>query len=278
MSETEQWQFAPPPHPLVIGVPAFSDNYLWILHAADGDAAVAIDPGDAAPVQEALERNGLRLTAILLTHHHMDHAGGVEALVERWHCPVYGPRDEDIAGITHPVGDGDILDLDEPRIGFRVIGVPGHTSGHIAYYATSHGGDARGLLFCGDTLFAGGCGRIFEGTPAQMLDSLEKLAALPASTLVFCAHEYTVSNLRFAAAAEPDSEAVTRRVAEALRMRALDLPTVPSNIAIERSTNPFLRHDAAGIVATLEARQPGLAGAAPVERLAALREWKNGFR
>jgi hydroxyacylglutathione hydrolase len=277
MQTPHPWQHTAAPHPLVTPIDAFSDNYLWLLRAPDGDAAVAIDPGDAAPIQAALAASGLRLVAILLTHHHADHVGGVAELVEQWSCPVYGPAGEDIPAIDRPLMGGDRFLLENLGAQFEVIDVPGHTLGHIAYRCEPLGGDPRPLLFCGDTLFAAGCGRIFEGTPEQMLASLERLAALAPDTLVYCAHEYTVSNLRFAAAADPDCRAVAERLKEALRMRELGERTVPTTIGIERATNPFLRSDAPGHAKSLAARL-GQPPASRLEAFSALREWKNVHR
>lgn len=256
----------------VIPVAAFRDNYIWLL-CRDRLAAV-VDPGDAAPVLAALQQRQLRLTAILLTHHHDDHCGGLEALLaaEVW-APgaarrvVFGPADESITGVTDPVAGGETCRVPGIDARFDVIAVPGHTRGHVAYY-----GDGR--LFCGDTLFAGGCGRIFEGTPAQMADSLTRLAALPPETLVYCAHEYTEGNLRFAATVEPDNAALRQRIAIVAQQRAAWLPTVPSRLADELATNPFLRGGEADVCAAA-----GLpAGTAPAQVFAALRAWKDDFK
>ena len=254
----------------VTAVPAFADNYLWLIH--DQQHAVVVDPGDAAPIEAALASLNLKLDAILLTHHHGDHAGGVPDLLARRSIPVYGPAREKIAGISHPLAEGDVVAL--PSLGLRlsVLDVPGHTAGHIAYVAAD-----QHWLFCGDTLFAGGCGRLFEGTPAQMTTSLGKLAALPDNTKVYCAHEYTVSNLRFAVAAEPGNPEVAARLAHEQQRRERGEATVPSTIGIERRTNPFLRNTEASILDTLHA-EGRLSGNDAVTAFAALREWKNSYR
>jgi hydroxyacylglutathione hydrolase len=257
----------------VLTVPAFSDNYLWLIH--DGSKAVAVDPGDAGPIMAALDAHKLSLTAILLTHHHPDHVGGVEALLRHVNdpnFPVYGPSREEIAGVTVRLNEGDKVEIGAPQLSFDVLDVPGHTSGHIAYVERE-----QGWLFCGDTLFACGCGRLFEGTPAQMTDSLAKLAALPPETLVYCAHEYTVGNVRFALAAEPGNRALQARLAAEEEKRAQNKPTVPSTIGLEKQTNPFLRCAEPEILRGLQAGGR-IDGSDPVAALAALREWKNGFK
>ena len=256
----------------VLTVPAFNDNYLWVIH--DGVNAAVVDPGDAAPVASALAAHGLRLTAILLTHHHADHIGGVDALVAAWQAPVFGPRHDGIAAVTHPVDEGARVDVPGLDLTLEVLEVPGHTLGHIAWVRRAPGAD---WLFCGDTLFGAGCGRLFEGTPQQMMDSLGKLAALPDDTLVYCAHEYTMSNLRFAHAVEPDNAALEARLATDGVLREAGMPTIPSSIAVEKATNPFLRVHAARIVRSLVEAGRLRDGAAPLETFAALREWKNTF-
>jgi hydroxyacylglutathione hydrolase len=256
----------------VLTVPAFNDNYLWVIH--DGLHAAVVDPGDAGPVRDALAAHHLTLTAILLTHHHADHIGGVAALLAQSPVPVFGPRNDGIEGITHALGEGERIMVPGLDLELAVLEVPGHTLGHIAYVRCTPG--AR-WLFCGDTLFGGGCGRLFEGTPAQMADSLAKLAALPDDTQVYCAHEYTVSNLRFAQAVEPDNQGLAFRMRDASQKRGTRLPTVPSTIGLERGTNPFLRYTEPGIVKSLVEAGRLRECASPVEAFAALREWKNLF-
>ncbi|MGE4240379.1 hydroxyacylglutathione hydrolase [Ramlibacter sp.] len=259
----------------LIPLPAFQDNYLWLLH--DGQKALVVDPGDARPVAAHLARAGLQLGAILVTHHHQDHTGGVGELRDATGAQVFGPATERIPEPLARLREGDAIEVLGLR--FRVIDVPGHTAGHIAYYCENvnvDGVDAP-LLFCGDTLFSGGCGRLFEGTPAQMLASLDKLAALPADTRVCCTHEYTLANLKFARAVEPQNAELARYSHRCEQARALDLPTLPSTLAQEKEINPFLR-----------TRQPGVARAAQafnaadphdeVAVFAAIRQWKNEFK
>jgi hydroxyacylglutathione hydrolase len=254
----------------LVAQPAFTDNYIWMLD--DGRHAVVIDPGDASPVLADLEARRLVLAAILVTHHHADHVGGVDALRSVLQGPVYGPSRERIPPPYEPLEGGDAIDV--LGLGFRVIDVPGHTSGHIAYYARPAG--QAPILFCGDTLFSGGCGRLFEGSPAQMHASLSTLAALPGATRVCCAHEYTVSNLRFARAVEPANAALAKYTAWCHDRRAGGAPTLPSSIDVERQVNPFLRCDQPAVAAS--ARAHGAASDQPVAVLTALRQWKNDFR
>lgn len=253
----------------VIPVPAFDDNYIWLVENGDGSAFV-VDPGDPAPVEAALDARDLRLDAILITHHHFDHVGGLMALKERHGCHVYGPANPAIDGIDTTLGHGD-----EVRVGgreFSVLAVPGHTLDHIAFFCPEA---TPPLLFCGDTLFAGGCGRLFEGTPAVMHESLDRLAALPAETLVYCAHEYTLANLAFARTADPDNEALKKRQRATADLREAGIPTVPSTIARELATNPFLRSGEASVQHALEAA--GRDAADPVRAFASLRSWKDSF-
>ena len=253
----------------VLAIPAFNDNYFWLIH--DGTHAAVVDPGDATPVVAALAEHHLTLTTILLTHHHADHVGGVAELRKRFKLTVWGPRKENIAGITQRIGEGDLVKLEAPAMTFSVLEVPGHTLGHIAYIAHE-----QRWLFCGDTLFAGGCGRLFEGTPEQMEHSLTKLANLPPETEVYCAHEYTMSNLRFALAVDTENPTLKKRFDVDQEKRDRLQPTVPSTIAMERATNPFLRSHEPAIIGALQ--QAGkLQDVTGSSAFAALREWKNNF-
>ncbi len=252
-------------------LPAFQDNYLWLLD--DGNRALVVDPGDARPVQAALQSAGLQLEAILVTHHHPDHIGGVDALRDATGAKVWGPARETIPEPVTRLAEGERIEV--LGLPFTVIDVPGHTSGHIAYYCELF--DARPLLFCGDTLFSGGCGRLFEGTPAQMLASLDKLAALPADTRVVCTHEYTLSNLKFALAVEPHNAELISYTERCTELRAQGRPTLPSSIGQELRINPFLRTREAGIRQAAQAFN-GADPADDVAVFAAVREWKNTFR
>jgi hydroxyacylglutathione hydrolase len=254
----------------LLALPAFADNYIWMLH--DGARAVVVDPGAAAPVQEALGHHGLTLAGILVTHHHADHVGGVNALRPLLQGPVWGPARETIPTPYTALNEGDHISV--LGLKFKVLDVPGHTAGHIAY--VQEGAAARPLLFCGDTLFSAGCGRLFEGTPAQMSESLAKFAALPADTQVCCTHEYTLSNLRFAAVVEPGNAERAAYDARCQALRAAGQATLPSNMGLEMQINPFLRCTAPEVVAA--ARAEGAADGGAVSVLAALREWKNRFR
>ncbi|MDC0361855.1 hydroxyacylglutathione hydrolase [Halioglobus sp.] len=251
-------------------VKAFTDNYIWLLSTPDSSEAWVVDPGDAQPVIDTLQSLSLNLAGVLVTHHHFDHVGGLTALCEAFEPVVYGPHNPAIAEITHRVAAGDTVSLLGTR--FSVLAVPGHTLDHLAY---AHQGE-QPVVFCGDTLFAGGCGRLFEGNPAMMLKSLDSLAALLPSTQVYCAHEYTLANLAFACAVEPDNHSLLSRIAQAEATREQGKPTVPSDIALELATNPFLRCREAALQASLE-HQGRLPGSDPAVIFAAVRGWKDAF-
>lgn len=273
----------------VVPISAFSDNYIWLVR--QGQQAVVVDPGEAAPVLAALQAQALQLQAIVLTHHHGDHTGGVQALQQATGCTVYGPATEKLPEPVQRVRasqpPGGIALLGQT---WQVLDVPGHTAGHIAWYLpqgvqTADGAQAP-ALFCGDTLFSGGCGRLFEGTAEQMHTSLMQLAALPAQTLVFCAHEYTLSNLRFAREVEPDNAALQQYEVWCFNQREKGLPTLPSTLAQELAINPFLRCTQAAVASAALRFDPNLhtttlppSSSSPtsVQVLAALRAWKNIF-
>ena len=251
-------------------ISAFDDNYIWLLVDEKTSRAFVVDPGDAQPVIDTLQAQRLELAGILITHHHFDHVGGLQALCERYEPIVYGPKNPAIDGITHRLAAGDRADVMGTE--FEVLEVPGHTLDHIAFY---HQGELP-LLFCGDTLFAGGCGRLFEGDPPMMLQSLEVIAALPPATRVYCAHEYTMANLKFARAVEPDNTDLERRFKAAQDTRKLGLPTVPSDLGLELATNPFLRCGTQALQTSLE-EQGKLQGNSTVEVFTTVRGWKDHF-
>jgi hydroxyacylglutathione hydrolase len=254
----------------LIPLTAFADNYIWILH--DGHKAVAVDPGDAQPVKAYLANEGLQLSAILVTHHHPDHVGGVDALRESTGAVVYGPARERIPEPLTRLSQGDAVEV--LGLNFRVLDVPGHTAGHIAYVCDNWEGAP--LLFCGDTLFSGGCGRLFEGTPAQMLASLDRLAALPDNTRVCCTHEYTLSNLKFAQAVEPHNADLLAYTVHCEALRAAGQPTLPASLATERRINPFLRTRQADVIRAAQTFSTQAHDETSV--FAAVRQWKNEFR
>jgi hydroxyacylglutathione hydrolase len=249
----------------VTPVKAFETNYIWLIH--NQRHAVIVDPGMAAPVQAALKQMGLTPVAVLITHHHGDHVDGIDAWEDS--LPIYGPSREEIPGVSHPVGEGDRIEIEALGLELAVLDLPGHTRGHVGYVG-------HGWLFCGDTLFAGGCGRVFEGTPAQMHYSLERLGNLPPQTEVYCAHEYTEANLAFAWAVEPDNRELAQRMAQVKTLRQANEPTLPSTIGLERATNPFLRCSQPGVIEAIS-QHCGQPLQDPVQVFAQMREWKNQF-
>jgi hydroxyacylglutathione hydrolase len=254
----------------LIPLPAFADNYIWMLH--DGRRALVVDPGDAQPVLQALQHEGVQLQSILVTHHHGDHTGGIETLCACTGATVFGPASEPIPVPLERLSGSHTVHLLGMHL--RVLDVPGHTAGHIAYYGQPQGGESP-VLFCGDTLFSAGCGRLFEGTPGQMLASLNLLASLPDDTRVCCAHEYTLSNLRFAQEVDPQNQALADYAAACHRLRQQGLPTLPTTLAIERQINPFLRSDQPDVIASV--RRFDAPGVARNGVFATLRQWKNQY-
>jgi hydroxyacylglutathione hydrolase len=255
----------------VTPVRAFADNYIWLIHAPrNADQVVAVDPGDAAPVERALADRNLTLAGILLTHHHADHVGGVTSLLQNRRIPLFGPASERLPGEPTRLREGDRAVLEALGLEFAVLDIPGHTAGHIAYVGHS-------AVFSGDTLFSAGCGRLFEGTPEQMVGSLAKLAQLPAETLVYCGHEYTVGNLMFGLAVEPQNAESRRYLEECSTKRARDEATLPSSIRRERNVNPFLRCEQQTVKQAAE-EKAGRRLQNTTEIFAVIRQWKDGFR
>lgn len=252
-------------------IPAFTDNYIWQIN--NDQEAFVVDPGDAKPVIAFLDENNLKLAGILVTHHHWDHTGGIKDLLEEWPgLPVYGPENDAIAEITHALKDGDTISVLGEH--FQIIEVPGHTADHIAYYNEQP--KDHDILFCGDTLFSSGCGRLFEGTAAQMYESLAKLKSLPAETLVYCTHEYTEANLNFAQAVEPNNQDIKARIAQVQTLRANNEPSVPTTLGLELRVNPFLRWSAPEVIEQAS-NQSDTPVNEPVEVFAAIRSWKDRF-
>lgn len=253
----------------VHAVPAFNDNYIWLIQSAQSRQVLIVDPGDAQPVLAALQQFQLTPAALLITHHHHDHTGGIATLTRQFNIPVYGPATEQISGVTDILTAGDKLRLDD-FAEISVLDTGGHTPGHISYLINNQ-------LFCGDTLFAGGCGRLLGGTAGQLFASLQQIAGLPDNTEIFCAHEYTLANLQFALAVEADNADLQQRFADTQTLRAADKPTVPSKLMLEKATNPFLRCAEPAVIQAAE-QQAGRPLNSPLEVFTVLRQWKDNFK
>lgn len=253
----------------VIPVPAFRDNYIWLILNTENSLAVAVDPGDAAPLLSTLKEYHANLAAILITHHHWDHSGGITELAQHYSIPVFGSAHEKTNGVTHLIQNNDHAIISAASLDFQVLDIPGHTHGHVAYYG-------QGMLFCGDTLFTGGCGRLFEGTAEQMHTSLMKLAALPDDTNIYCGHEYTAANLRFAIAVEPHNSDLLKRITNVNELRLKNLPTVPAILREEKQTNPFLRCEVHSVITAAE-NYADKKLKTSTEVFACLRHWKDIF-
>lgn len=253
----------------ILPIQALRDNYIWTLINRSNNYAICVDPGESQPLLDCLEREKAKLAAILITHHHWDHTNGIKDIIKHHDVPVYGPKKEHIPHLTYPLSENDIVQIKELEISFKIIEIPGHTKGHIAYYGQK-------MLFCGDTLFTAGCGRIFEGTTEQMFESLHKLASLPKDTLIYCGHEYTENNLHFALALEPNNENLQQRLKQTENLRQKKQATVPAQLEIERLTNPFLRSHEKSICQAAE-KFSGKELRTPIEVFAEIRNWKNHF-
>lgn len=253
----------------IFPIPILKDNYVWVIADTKENAACIVDPGEARPVSDFLQKHKMILKGILITHHHWDHTNGIVELKNEYDVPIIGPAQENITGVTLPVHEQDTVNVANFPLAFQVMAIPGHTLGHIAYYAHE-------MLFCGDTLFASGCGRIFEGTPEQMYASLQRIASLPNDTKIYCAHEYTLNNLRFAETVEPNNYQIAERIKRVNEIRKKNLPSLPSLLAEEKETNPFLRCNSQELIETVEKHAHAtLSG--PVAVFASLRKWKDGF-
>ena len=251
----------------ITALPALKDNYIWLIRNSGDRHVIIVDPGEAGPVQKELDAANLQPVAILNTHHHYDHVDGISELVASYGIPVYGPENESIPELTHPVGENNHIFLETVGANFQVLEIPGHTAGHIGYYG-------HGLLFCGDTLFTAGCGKIFDGTAQQLFHSLEKIMALPDETLIYCAHEYTEENLLFARMVEPENSTIIQRLKKTRRIRSSGAPTIPSTLAEEKLTNPFLRCDCKEVIAATE-QFAAHALNTPEQVFIALRRWRD---
>lgn len=250
-------------------IPALQNNYIWSIINKQTNQCLVVDPGDATPVLRFLQEHNLELTSVWITHHHCDHTGGIAALLKHYSIPIYGPKNEKIPHLTHPLQEGNYIPSPIPSLDFEVLDIPGHTHGHIAYYHT-------GYLFPGDTLFGAGCGRVFEGTNKQMLHSLEKLAQLSNETLLYPAHEYTLSNLYFAEAVEPNNRIIQERIKICKQLKQDQHPTLPSTIGLEKASNPFLRAHLPNIIHSAKQKNPSLSNEL-VDVWQTIRQWKNRF-
>lgn len=260
-------------------VSAFRDNYIWIVEDLNSSAFV-VDPGEASPVIDFLQKRHLILKGILVTHHHYDHTGGIDGLLKHQSVPVYGGYQEPIPQLSHPLHNNDNLSLEGNRIQFQILEIPGHTLGHIAYFLNNHEGNHENnqkLVFCGDTLFTGGCGRVFEGTATQMLNSLSKLKNLPLDTYIYCGHEYTLENLQFSTLVEPHNKTISHRLHETQILRNQDKATVPNLLHIELETNPFLRTHIPEVIQAAE-RVAHRSLTSETEVFEVLRNWKNNWK
>ncbi|MGI9282996.1 MAG: hydroxyacylglutathione hydrolase [Endozoicomonas sp.] len=255
-------------------IPAFQDNYIWLLSEDSSQHCLVVDPGDASVVEETLAKLDLELTGILVTHHHWDHTNGIKALTKNRNIPVYGPDNAEIDGITHPLNETDTLTVLHTE--FEIFKTPGHTLDHIVYYSCPEQGDP--ILFCGDTLFSAGCGRLFEGTAEQMQRSFNKLRALPENTRVYCTHEYTLSNLAFAQAVEPENHSIRDYRNRVTQLRQQDRPSLPSTIELELTINPFMRTDQNSVITAVKEHAPHTALFSDAEVFGALRQWKDHFQ
>ena len=251
-------------------VPAFRDNYIWVIH--NQDHAVVVDPGIASPVIDYLQSKKLQLCAILITHHHSDHTGGIIELIELFRVPVYGPSNESIPEITHPLRENDSIQLEEIALNLSVMEIPGHTRDHIAYC----GFEPFAMVFCGDTLFSCGCGRIFEGDAVQMYQSLQKLCQLPDDTHIYCTHEYTLGNIQFARKVDPENRKLIELEIAAQKLRQRNIPTLPTLLSIEKAVNPFLRCDQPALINSAQ-QHAAMPLPNPLRVFSVLREWKNNF-
>jgi hydroxyacylglutathione hydrolase len=258
----------------VTPIPAFNDNYIWLLADPHSNRVAVVDPGDANPVLIYLQQHNLELAAILITHHHQDHTGGVARLLENFSVPVYGPRPSPFGGIDQPLQDSDSLELFGQRLQIREV--PAHTLDHISYYCAAETEDQTPQLFCGDTLFLAGCGRLFEGNALQLQQAMDYFASLPDSTEVYCTHEYSLANLAFAAAVEPDNNHIQAAIRQCKTLRANATPTLPSQIGTEKNINPFMRTRIEAVRASAS-QHAGAALETPAEIMAALRQWKNQY-